>query len=66
MGDCIFMASPFKFLIETRDELVKVNWPSRAEVIRLTIVVITVSVIVGLYIGGLDFVLTKLLELVVK
>ncbi len=33
---------------ETRSELRKVVWPTREETIRLTIVVITVSVIIGL------------------
>ncbi len=58
--------TPTTFLRETRDELKKVVWPSRQEVIRLTFVVITVSLIVGLFLGGLDFVFTKVLETVVK
>ncbi|MCS6880693.1 MAG: preprotein translocase subunit SecE [Oscillochloridaceae bacterium] len=33
---------------ETRSELRKVVWPTREETIRLTIVVITVSMIIGL------------------
>lgn len=60
------MASPLKFLKETKDELYKVTWPTRAEVIRLTIVVVFASVLVGLYIGGIDFAMTKLLETVLK
>ncbi len=60
------MPTPVSFLLETRDELKKVVWPSRAEVIRLTIVVILVSAIVGIYIGGLDFLLAKLLSTVIK
>ncbi len=58
--------TPVGFLRETRDELKKVVWPSRAEVIRLTIVVIIVSAIVGGYIGGLDFLLTKFLSIIIK
>ena len=58
--------TPAAFLRETKDELKKVVWPSRQEVIRLTFVVITVSLIVGLFLGGLDFVFTKVLETVVK
>lgn len=59
------MISPIKFLIETKDELQKVTWPTKAEIIRLTIVVIFISAIVGLYVGGLDFVFTKLTELLI-
>lgn len=60
------MASPVTFLKETRDELKKVVWPTRQEVIRLTGVVILVSLIVGVFLGGLDFVFTKVMEVVVK
>lgn len=58
--------TPVSFLKETRDELKKVVWPTRAEVIRLTAVVIVVSAIVGFYIGGADFILTKVLSVVIK
>ncbi len=60
------MVKPFNFLIETRDELQKVTWPTRTEVTRLTIVVILFSIIVGVYIGGIDLIFTKLLAEVLK
>lgn len=53
---------------ETRSELRKVVWPTREETIRLTIVVITVSVIIGLilFIGDslFLFLYTVLVDLV--
>lgn len=52
------------FLKEVQDELKKVVWPSQSEVVRLTVVVILVSVIVGLYLGGIDFLLTKITEVI--
>lgn len=58
--------TPTAFLRETRDELKKVVWPTRQEIIRLTFVVIMVSLIVGLFLGGLDFVFVKIIETVVK
>ena len=58
--------TPVVFLKETRDELKKVVWPTRDEVIRLTTVVIIVSVIVGIFLGGIDYILTNLLTLIVK
>ena len=61
-----FMATPVTFLKETRDELKKVVWPTRQEVIRLTFIVIAISLIVGVLLGGLDLVFTKALELIVK
>lgn len=47
---------------EVRLELKKVTWPTRDEVIRMTLIVTIFSAIVALYVGGLDLVFTKLLE----
>lgn len=55
-------ATPVDFFKEVREELKKVVWPSKEEVIRLTGVVVLVSALVGLYLGGADFILTKLFE----
>ena len=60
------MTSPVVFLREVQDELGKVVWPTRNEVIRLTITVALVSLVVGLLLGGLDFLLTKIIEVVVR
>lgn len=60
------MTSPIIFLKEVKDELQKVVWPSREEIIRLTAVVIIVSTVVALFIGGVDLVLTKGLEVLLK
>lgn len=60
------MISPVTFLQQTQDELKKVTWLTQQEVIRLTVVIIIVSVIVGLFLGGLDFLLTKLMEIIIK
>lgn len=60
------MATPVSFVREVRDELKKVVWPTKREVIRLTFVVIAVSLFVGLFLGGLDFVFVKIIGTVVK
>lgn len=57
--------TPVVFLKEVRDELKKVVWPTRTEIIRLTSIVILVSVIIGLFLGGVDFILTKLLNILI-
>lgn len=54
------------FATDVFDELKKVSWPSRAETIRLTAIVIGVSLIIGLYVGIIDILLTKGLEFVTK
>jgi len=48
------------------DELKKVTWPTRKETVRLTLVVIGISLIIGLYIGIIDILLTKSLEMLAK
>lgn len=60
------MTNPVTFLMQTQDELKKVTWPRQQEVIRLTTGVIIVSLVVGLFLGGIDFLLTKFMEFVLK
>lgn len=55
-------AKPVVFLKEVRSELEKVSWPSREEAIRLTGIVILVSVAVGIFIGIFDYIFTKLMQ----
>ncbi len=58
--------APAKFLKEVVAELRKVTWPTRQETIKLTAVVIAISVIVGAFIGGLDATLVKVTGLLFK
>jgi len=60
------MTSPLTFVQQTYDELKRVVWPTKQQLFQLTFVVIAISVVVGVYIGGIDFVLTKLTEELVK
>jgi len=53
------------YLKETKVEMKKVNWPTRQEAIRLTAVVIIVSLAVSVVLGGFDFMFTTLLQLVI-
>lgn len=52
-----------RFYRETRAELRKVVWPPRQEATNLTLIVIAVSVAVGLFLGTVDYVFTKVFEL---
>jgi preprotein translocase subunit SecE len=54
------------FLGNVQDELKKVTWPSRKDVIRLTLVVIIISLIIGFYVGIIDILLAKVLDLLTK
>jgi len=50
------------FLKEVKTELKKVNWPTKKETIRYTLIVIGVSIIVAIFLGGIDFIFTNLLN----
>ena len=51
------------FLKEVRLEIRKINWPTRQETVKYTIIVISVSFVVAAFLGGLDFVFSYLLQL---
>ncbi len=61
-----FGKNPIEFFKEVKTELFKVSWPQRGLVVKLTIVVIGVSLVVAIYLGGLDFVFAKGIELLLK
>lgn len=46
------------------DEVKKVEWPTRKDALHLTLVVVIISILVGLYTGVLDVALAKLLQMV--
>ena len=55
-----------KFLRESYEELKLVKWPTRNEAIKLTGIVVGLSVFVSIFVASADFVYTRLLELVIK
>ena len=52
----------FTFLKEVRLEMKKVNWPTRQETTRYTLIVIGISVAIAVFLGALDFVFTRILN----
>jgi len=50
------------FFKEVRLEMKKVNWPTRKETIKYTLIIIGVSIAVAVFLGGLDFVFTAVLN----
>lgn len=44
---------------EVKVELRKVSWPTREQTKKYTILVIVVSFVVGVYLTGLDYILSK-------
>ena len=54
---------PVQFVREVVTELKRVTWPTRDETVKLTAVVIAISLIVAVFIGGLDAILVKITTL---
>ncbi len=51
-----------RFLREVFDELRKVVWPTWGELYRYTLVVIFTVIILGVFIGGVDYGLSEILR----
>lgn len=54
------------YIKSVRVELSKVVWPKREDVLKLTLTVVVMSAIVGLYVGSLDFLFIKALEYIIS
>ena len=53
------MRKLFQFLKDARAELKRVSWPSRKELTGSTTLVITVSILAGLFLGILDVLFSR-------
>lgn len=60
------MDKAISFLKEVKEELNKVAWPTREQTIRYTILVIIVTLVVGAFLGGLDYILTAFTALILE
>jgi len=55
------------FFKEVRLETKKVNWPTRKETVKYTLATIAITVAIAVYLGGLDFIFTDLMNrLIIK
>jgi len=54
-----------KFLQEVKSELKKVTWPTQSLIIKMTLVVVATSLIVGLFLAGVDFIFNQLMNLII-
>lgn len=53
------------YLKQSRDELRKVVWPSRQTTVQHTLLVIGISLAMAALMGGIDYVFTKILAVVI-
>lgn len=49
-----------QYISDTKSEMKHVNWPTKKQTVVYTILVIAISVVVSLYIAGLDTIFTGL------
>jgi preprotein translocase subunit SecE len=61
-----FLRRAQEFVHEVMAEFRKVTWPSRQELINSTVVVITVTVVISLFLGGVDVVLARIVERILR
>ena len=60
------MPNIITFFKEVKEELTKVAWPTRQQTVRYTILVILAAVVVGVFLGGVDYLLTFLTAYIIN
>ena len=56
------LTKAFGFLAEVKAEVMKVTWPSRAEALGGTAVVVVVVLLVAVFLGIVDAILSKIVQ----
>ncbi|MFZ2969663.1 MAG: preprotein translocase subunit SecE [Minisyncoccia bacterium] len=51
-----------KYLSEVRTEVRKVSWPTKGRTIKDSTIVVMVSLITAVFLGGIDYLLTYFIE----
>jgi preprotein translocase subunit SecE len=55
-----------EFVREVLAEFRKVTWPSRQEIANSTVIVIVVTVVLAFFLGGVDIVLARVVERILR
>ncbi len=61
-----FIARVQEFVREVYAEFRKVTWPNRQELVNSTVVVIAVTVVLAFFLGGVDIVLARVVERILR
>lgn len=56
------MSNITQFLREARAELLKVNWPTKPQIINYTLAIILISIVLAIFLGGLDYFFSYILK----
>ncbi len=54
------------YVTNVRTEIGRVNWPSRKEVVSLTVLIIFLAVVLGIYLGLADLIITQILRFLLR
>lgn len=54
------------FLKDVKLEMGRVNWPTGKETTRYTLIVIGMSLFLAVFLGALDFIFVKILNLLIR
>lgn len=60
------MSKIVEYLKETKTELKHVIWPTGAQTLAFTVIVIVLSILVGYFLGIFDFIFSKGLEKIIS
>lgn len=55
----------FTYLKESKEEVKKVTWPTKKEIKQHTLLVIGISLGVAVFLGAVDYILTKIFEIII-
>ncbi len=61
-----FLKRAREFFTEVLAEFRRVNWPSRQDLINSTVVVVAVTVVIAFFLGGVDIVLARVVERILR
>jgi len=57
------MFARFKLFVgELRQEFKRINWPGRKETMKMSVIVIVISLLVAAFLGALDFLFAAVIE----
>ena len=65
-SDMGFLKRAQEFFGEVLAEFRKVTWPSRQELVNSTVVVVAVTVVIAFFLGGVDIVLARVVERILR
>ncbi len=54
------------YVTSVRTEIGRVSWPSRKEVVSLTVLIILLAIVLGIYLGLADLIVTQILRFLLR